>query len=119
MNRQEILQALKTLEEERRQAGLPDLCTLLDEEVYNTNQSFHERFLCDCGGDHASLWAWVELAQDEFGVTFYLTEFTGESTLSYRLKAAWNVLRGRNVEFGLIFDPRDLPRLKALVNRLP
>ena len=118
MNRQEILHALKTLEGERHQAGLPDLHTLLDEEVYNTTQSFHERFLCACGGDHASLWAWVELAQDEFGVTFYLTEFAGESTLGYRLKAAWNLLRGRNIEFGLIFDPRDLPRLKALINRL-
>jgi hypothetical protein len=119
MNRQEIVQALKTLEEERRQAGLPDLRTLLDDEVYNVSQSFHERFLCDCGGDHTRLWAWVELAQDEFGVTFYLTEFTGESTLAYRLKTAWNVLRGRNIEFGLIFDPKDLPRLKTLINRLP
>jgi hypothetical protein len=119
MNRQEIIQALKTLEEERRQACLPDLRTLLDEEVYNTTQSFHERFLCGCGGDHTRLWAWVELAHDELGVTFYLTEFTGESTLSRRLKTAWNVLRGRNVEFGLIFDPQDLPRLKALIARLP
>ncbi|HID64906.1 MAG TPA: hypothetical protein EYP49_19480 [Anaerolineae bacterium] len=119
MNRQEIVQALKTLEEERCQAGLPDLGTLLDEEVYNASQSFHERFLCACGGDHTRLWAWVELAQDEFGVTFYLTELAGESTLGYRLETAWNVLRGRNVEFGLIFDPKDLPRLKALINRLP
>jgi len=43
MNRQEIVQALKALEEERRQAGLPDLRTLLDEEMYNTSQSFDER----------------------------------------------------------------------------
>lgn len=119
MNRQEIIQALKALEEERHQAGLPDLRILLDEEVYNFTQSFDERFLCACGGDHTRLWAWVELAQDEFGVTFYLTEFTSESTLGYRLKTAWNVLRGHNVEFGLILDPKDLPRLKALINRLP
>jgi hypothetical protein len=118
MNRQEIVQALKTLEEERRQAGLPDLRTLLDEEVYNISQFFHERFLCACGDDHTRLWAWVELAQDQFGVTFYLTEFTGESTLGCRLKTAWNVLRGRNIEFGLIFDSKDLPRLKTLINRL-
>jgi len=116
MNRQNIVQALETLEAERRQAGLPDLHTLLDEEVYNATQSFHERFLCACGGDHTKLWAWVELAQDEFGVTFYLTEFTDESTLGYRLKTAWNVLRGRNVEFGLIFDRRDLPRLLSLIH---
>jgi len=29
------------------------------------------------------------------------------------------VLLGRGLEFGLIFDPKDLPRLKALINRLP
>jgi hypothetical protein len=119
MNRQEIVQALKTLDEERRQANLPDLRTLLDDEVYNRSQSFDERFLCACGGDHTHLLAWVELAQDEFGVTFYLTEFTAELSLGYRLKTAWRVLRGRRLEFGLIFDPRDLPRLKALINRLP
>jgi hypothetical protein len=28
-------------------------------------------------------------------------------------------LRGHNIEFGLIFDPKDLPRLKALINHLP
>jgi hypothetical protein len=119
MNRKEIVQALKALEEERRQADLPDLRTLLDEEVYNTTQSFDERFLCACGGDHTRLWAWVELAQDEFGVTFYLTELTGDSSLWYRLQTAWKVLRGRSLEFGLIFDIKDLPRLKALINRLP
>jgi hypothetical protein len=119
VNHQEIVRALKTLEEERRQAGLPDLRTLLDDEVYNRSQSFHERFLCDCGGDHTNLWAWVELAQDEFGVTFYLTEFSADSSLWHRLKTAWRMLRGRSVEFGLIFDPKDLPRLKALIDRLP
>ena len=128
MNRQEIVQALKALEKERRQAdpsgrasgrSLPDLRTLLDEEVYNASQSFEERFLCACGGDHTRLWAWVELAQDEFGVTFYLTEFSGDTWLRYRLQTAWKVLRGRSVEFGLIFDSKDLPRLKALINRLP
>jgi len=119
MNRQEIVQALKALEEERRQADLPDLRTFLDEEIYNTSQSFDERFLCACGGDHTRLWAWVELAQDEFGVTFYLTEFSGDSSLWYRLQTAWKVLRGRSLEFGLIFDSKDLPRLKALINRLP
>jgi hypothetical protein len=119
MNRQEIVHALKTLDEERRQANLPDLRTLLDDDVYNRSQSFDERFLCACGGDHIHLSAWVELAQDEFGVTFYLTEFTADSSLWYRLKTAWRVLHGRSVEFGLIFDPKDLPRLKALINRLP
>jgi hypothetical protein len=29
------------------------------------------------------------------------------------------VLRGRSLDFGLIFDIKDLPRLKALINRLP
>jgi len=119
MNRQEIVQALKALEEERCQTDLPDLRTLLNEEVYNASQSFDERFLCACGGDHTRLWAWVELAQDEFGVTFYLTEFTSDSSLRYRLQIGWKVLRGRRVEFGLIFDPKDLPRLRALINRLP
>ena len=119
MNRQEIVQALKALEEERCQTDLPDLRTLLNEEVYNASQSFDERFLCACGGDHTRLWAWVELAQDEFGVTFYLTEFTGGSSLRHRLQTAWKVLRGRGLEFGLIFDSKDLPRLKALINRLP
>jgi hypothetical protein len=119
MNRQEIVQALKALEKERRQADLPDLRTILDEEVYNASQSFDERFLCACGGDHTQLWAWVELAQDEFGVTFYLTEFPGDSSLRYRLETAWRVLHGRSLEFGLIFDSKELPRLKALINRLP
>jgi hypothetical protein len=119
MNREDIVQALKALEGERRQADLPDLRTLLDEEVYNATQSFDERFLCACGGDHTRLWAWVELAQDEFGVTFYLTEFSGDTPLRYRLQTAWKVLRGHSLDFGLIFDPKDLPRLKALINRLP
>jgi hypothetical protein len=103
--------------QDRRDASYWAIVTPLFEETIS--QSFHERFLCDCGDDHTRLWAWVELAQDEFGLTFYLTEFTGESTLAYRLKTAWNVLRGRSIEFGLIFDPKDLPRLKALINRLP
>ncbi|MDY7078247.1 MAG: hypothetical protein SXV54_15130 [Chloroflexota bacterium] len=38
MNRRELLQALKTPEDERRQADLPDLHTLLDEEAYNATQ---------------------------------------------------------------------------------